>query len=61
MKPKFGQVWRHISGATYRILNTGPDGRLAVVNLDTGCREWVDAAEFQFQHRPVRPLLVEAE
>jgi len=43
--PLPGQTWRKRGGGSVRVTSVG-DGRVAVTNLSSGNREWVDRADF---------------
>jgi len=49
--PLPGQRWMRRGGGSVKVTSVG-DGRVAVTDMDTGNREWVDRDEFLARYRP---------
>jgi len=53
-EPQPGEVWSRIGGGRSRVV-TATNGRVQVVRLESGDREWIGSTEFIATHRaPLR-------
>lgn len=52
--PVRGELWKTAQGGRCRVLEVTP-GRVHVLHMDSGNREWIDRGDFLASYKPVRP------